>query len=143
MTEYIRMPTLPTQDLLRSIEAISPFPRVTAKKPRSEGYPEQMPDSDKEKESRDTRRFLKLRSLIKELQKSAQINKVDFATADAEMTSLGLAIIEEKLITHLLQLKIPLESIESLLQQMDNNPSGTRNARDRRIDSTEPTLFSK
>ncbi len=141
MTGYIKNPTLPTQDLLRSIEAISPFPRINSKEPRSEDYPDRANDSEKEKKDQDPRRFLKLRSLIKELEASAQINKVDMVTADAEMQNLGLAIVEENLIPHLLQLKIPLESIEHLVQQIDSDPSGIRCARDRRIDSGNSELF--
>lgn len=141
MTAYIKVPTLPNQDLLRSIEAISPFPRINSKKPRPEGYSDRTTDSEKEEQNQDPRRFLKLRSLIKELQVSAQISKVDLVTADVEMQSLGLAIVEETLIQQLLQLKIPLDGIEHLVQQIDNNPFGIRRARDRMIDSRDSPLF--
>jgi len=140
VTDYIKVPTLPTQDLLRGVEAVSPSLRINSQQPR-QGYAKQQSDNEIEKEIRDPRRFLKLRDLIRELQGRAKINRVDFVTADAELRGLGLAIVEEKLIPGLLQLKIPLESIESLFQQMDKSPSSIRLARDRRIVSTEPTLF--
>jgi len=141
MTDYIKIPTFPTQDLLRGIEAVSPYPRINPQQPRPEGYPRQTKQSAEEKNDRARRRFVSLRQLINELQTTARISKVDFATADAELHQLGLAIVEEKLIEQLLQLKIPLESIEQLLPQIDQDRSCVSLGGGRRITSNESSLF--
>ncbi|HEY5672176.1 MAG TPA: hypothetical protein VIR78_00555 [Malonomonas sp.] len=141
MTDYIKIPTYPTQDLLRGIEAISPYPRINPQQPRPEGYPRQSNHSAAEKDDRVRRRFMSLRQLINELQSAARIDKVDFATADAELHQIGWAILEKELVEQLLQLKIPLESIEQLLPQIDQNRSAVRLDGGRRITGSESSLF--
>lgn len=141
MTEYIKIPTFPTQDLLRGIEAVSPYPRINPQQPRPEDYPQQTNHSAEEKNDRARRRYLALRRLITELQKSAQISRVDFATADAELHQIGLAVVEEELIQQLLQLKIPLDAIEQLLLQIDQNRSRVSLGGGGIINSSESTLF--
>ena len=121
MSDYIKIPTFPKHDLLRGVEAISPYPRVDSQQPRQEGSSQQQSDTAEKKDGLARRRFLSLRRLIDELKESAQITKLDFGTADAELRNLGLAIVEEELIDQLLQLKIPLQSIEQLLQQINQN----------------------
>lgn len=141
MTDYIKIPTLPTQDLLRGIEAVSPYPRINPQQPRPEDYPQQPKHSAKGKDDRARRRYLSLRRLISELQKSAQISRVDFATADAELRHIGLTVVEEELIPQLLQLKIPLAAIEQLLAQIDQNRSRVSLGGGNIISSDEANLF--
>ena len=141
MTDYIKIPTFPTQDLLRGIEAISPYPRINPQQPRPEGYSQHPTDTEQKKDNRARRRYMSLRRLITELQESAQISRVDYATADAELHQLGLAIVEDGLIPQLLQLKISLESIEQLLLQIDRERSSVSLGAGRKINSAESTLF--
>ena len=141
MTDYIKIPSFPTRDLLRGIEAISPYPRINSQQPSQEGYAQQQPDSQQEQAERARRRFVSLRHLIDELQESAQITRVDFGTADTELRSLGLAIVEEQLLQQLLQLKVPLNSIEQLLLQIDQNRSNANLGTGRRINNDESPLF--
>jgi len=141
MTDYIKIPTFPTQDLLLGIEAVAPFPKINSHQPRQEGYSDHSNDAAKEKEKRDPRRFLELRSLIEELRGLVQIKKVDLATADSELHRSGIEIIEEKLIPLLLELRIPLNSIDQLVEQIDRNPSRVIRARERKITSTDSPLF--
>ncbi len=141
MTDYIKGPTLPTQDLLRGVAAISPSSRINSQQRRPEGYPGHPADPEEQKDSYDSRHFLRLRSLIRELQGSTQINRVDFATADAELHRLGLAIVEQMLIPQLMQLKIPLESIEQLLRQLDRGACSVSHGPADRINRAESPLF--
>ena len=141
MSDYIKIPTFPKHDLLRGVEAISPYPRVDSQQPRQEGSSQQQSDTAEKKDGLARRRFLSLRRLIDELKESAQITKLDFGTAYAELRNLGLAIVEEELIDQLLQLKIPLQSIEQLLQQINQNRSGVSLGSGRRISSEKPSLF--
>ena len=140
MTDYIKIPTFPTQDLLRGIEALSPYPRIDPQSPRQEGYSRQRSDSSTEKENRVRRRFLALRRLINALKKSARITRVDLATADAELHDLGLAMVAEQLPALLLQLKIPLRRIEELLPQLLQERSDISLGSGRRIHSAAATL---
>lgn len=141
MTDYIKIPTSPMQSLWRGIEALSLSSRINPQPPHHEGSSPQQSDSAEERERRPRRRFVALRRLINELKESAQITKVDFAIADAELHSLGLAVVEEKLIQQLLQLKIPLHSIEQLLPQIDQNRARVSLGRGRSITSAALTLF--
>jgi hypothetical protein len=141
MTDYIKIPTFPTQDLLRGIEAISPYPRINPQQPHPEGYSRQSNDTAEEKDNLAPRRFMALRRLINDLQELAKISRIDFATADAELHQLGLAVVEDELIPLLQLMKIPLESIEQLLLQIDQNRSSVSLGDGRIITSAEATLF--
>jgi hypothetical protein len=59
-----------------------------------------------------------MRELIEALKEQAKISRVDFNTANQELIDLGLSIAEDELIAQLLQLKVPLASIEELIRQM-------------------------
>ena len=140
MTDYIKIPTFPTQDLLRGIEALSPYPRIDPQSPRQDGYSRQQSDSAADRDKRVRRRFLALRRLINALKKSAKITRVDYATADAELHALGLAMVAEQLPAQLLQLKIPLQSIEQLLPQIDRERAAVSLGSGRRIQRAGATL---
>ena len=141
MTDYIKFPSFPAQDLLQGVKEISPYPRVDPQQPHQQGYERQQPGNQKETEQQVRRRFLSLRQLINKLQKIASITKVDYLTAGTELHGLGLANVEEQLIDQLLQLKIPLESIEQLLQQIDQRRSAVTLGNGRRIVNQQPDLF--
>ncbi len=141
MSDYIKVPTSPKQGLLRGVEAVSPYPRINPQQRHKQGYSQQQPETTDVKDSRARRRFISLRRLIDELKKTSPISKVDFASADVELRNIGLAIVEEALIDRLLQLKIPLQSIEPLLQQVDQNRSSIELGSGRRISDEESTLF--
>ena len=141
MIEYIKFPSFPAQDLLQGVKEISPYPRVERQQPHQEGYERQQQDHEKDAGQRMRRRFLTLRQLIDKLQKTASITRVDYRTAGTELHGLGLTSVEEQLIDQLLQLKIPLESIEQLLQQIDKRRSTVTLGNGRQIVNQQPDLF--
>jgi hypothetical protein len=118
MSEYLQIPTLPPQDLLQSIEAVSPYARIHRRQSRQNAYRDPPSPSEKGRNKRAERRFTVLRRLIEILEESANIIKLDYATAEAEMLQMGLKTVEENLIPQLLHLKIPLQGIEKIQQQI-------------------------
>ena len=118
LEEVKRVGTFKAADLHREVEPVKPYPRINPQQERQDGYQqapaEKRPDDDKQTR----RRFTTMRELIEALKDQAQIIRVDFNTANQELVDLGLSIAEEELISQLLQLKIPLASIEDLTRQM-------------------------
>ena len=64
------------------------------------------------------RRFVSMRKLIDSITQVTDITRVDYNTTQSELKDLGLALLEKELIEQLLQFKIPLDDIDSLLQQI-------------------------
>ncbi len=116
MTDYIRIPTAQNYDLLRGVEPVAPYPRIDPQQGRQDGYQRQQAKPEAKPQVR--RRFTAMRRLIEQLKDRLRIVRVDYNTADLELRSQGLAITEEELIPQLLQLKIPLDSVEELLHQV-------------------------
>jgi hypothetical protein len=141
MTDYIKIPTFPTQDLLREIEAVSPYPRINSQQPGPEGYPRKSPDTAKKRDSHAQRRFMALRRLIDELRKLAQISKVDFATADVELRQQGMTIVDAELVLQLRRLYMPREGLDLLLGQIDRQRFSAGLGRGRKHSGTGSSLF--
>mgnify|MGYP001472193245 CR=1 FL=1 len=116
-------------DIQREVAPVTPYPRINPKQERQEGYQQQQPEGRPEEVPRARRRFTAMRELIEKLWAHAQISRVDFNTANQEMTDIGLAVAEEELLAQLLHLKIPLAGIEELIRQL-------------RQQSTSPMLVS-
>ena len=64
-----------------------------------------------------------MRILIDELKKAAGLTRVDYSTAETELNDLGLSILESELVEQLLELKVPLEGIDHLFQQIRQRPT--------------------
>jgi hypothetical protein len=141
MTEYIKFPTFPTQDLLREVEAVSPYPRINPQQPRPEGYPQQSSDTGKKPDGHALRRFMALRRVIDELRKLAQITKVGHATADTELRHQGLTIVDAELFSKLRQLYFPRESLELLREEVERQRFSVNFGRGRKIVENESNLF--
>lgn len=101
----------------REVEPVPPYPRIDPQQPRDK-YPQQPSEQRADKGDHVKRRFIAMRKLIHELKQVAGINRVDYLTAETELNDLGLSILEKELIEQLLALKISLEGIDNLLQQI-------------------------
>lgn len=106
----------------REVEPVPQSPRIDPQQPREE-YPQQQHEQRADKDDHAQRRFRAMRKLIHELKKSTGITRVDYFTAETELNDLGLSILESELVEQLLELKISLEVIESLLQQIRHRPT--------------------
>jgi hypothetical protein len=107
----------------REVEPVPPYPRIDPQQPRNE-YPQQQSEEKRlDKDDHAQRRFRGMRELIEKLQKSSGMIRVDYLTTETELNDLGLAIAEKELIEQLLQLKIPLEGIDGLFQQIRHRPA--------------------
>jgi hypothetical protein len=141
MVDYIKVPTAPKRDLLRGVEELSPSQRIRPRRSGEEGSSQQSGETPERYEGRDPRHFMVLRRLINELQESAEIGRVDFATADTEMRQRGLAIVEQELSPFLLRLQIPFKSIKHLQLQIDAGLASVSVGSGRRIEVGESFLF--
>lgn len=101
----------------REVEPVPPYPRIDPQRPRDE-YPQQQSEQHTDKADPARRRFTAMRNLIDELEKSAGLTRVDYFTAETELKDLGLLILESELIDQLLELKVSLEWIDHILQQV-------------------------
>ena len=101
----------------REVEPVPSYPRIDPQRPRDE-YPQQQNEQHVDKDDQSRRRFRAMRKLIHELKKTTDITRVDHLAAETELNDLGLLILESELVEQLLGLKIPLEEIENLLQQI-------------------------
>lgn len=105
-------------DLYREVLPVSPSLRINPQQHRQEDYPQPQEQRNPSQNRLARRRFTAIRELIEKLIAVAPIIRVDYNTANQELTDLGLSIAEEKLIDHLLRLKIPLDSIDDLVRQL-------------------------
>jgi len=106
----------------REVEPVPAYPRIDPQQPRDQ-YPQQQSEKRLDKDDQARRRFRAMRELIDKLQKSAVMTRVDYLTAETELNDLGLLIAEKELVEQLLQLKIPLEGIDELFQQIRHRPA--------------------
>ena len=106
----------------REIEPVPPYPRIDPQRPRDE-YPQQQSEQRADKDDHARRRFRAMRKLIHELKKTTGISRVDYSTAEAELSDLGLSILENELVEQLLDLKISLVEIDAVLQQIRQRPT--------------------
>jgi len=127
-------------DLNREVVPVSPYPRINPQQQRQEGYSQQQPEKPFDEDRQVRRRFTAMRELIEQLKKLATISRVDYNTANQELVKRGLAIAEEELITLLLNLKIPLASIDELVRQLQLRRASPTLTSGRDI-SQEDTLF--
>lgn len=119
MLEQIRrFGNIKASDFHREVEPVKPYPRINPQQQHHEDYPQQETEQRPDNNKSTRRRFTAIRELIEELKTQAKISRVDFNTANQELIDLGLSIAEEELINQLLNLKIPLASIEGLIGQM-------------------------
>lgn len=105
-------------DINREVEPVRPYPRINPQQQRPEGYARPPVEKKPDKAEQARRHFTAMRKLIDQLKGTAQIVRVDYNTANQEVCAQGLEIAEEELIDQLLQLKIPLASIDGLIQQL-------------------------
>ena len=117
MVANLRVGGTHAYQLYREVEPVPPYPRIDPQRPRDE-YPQQQSEQHTDKDDPARRRFTAMRNLIDELEKSAGLTRVDYFTAEAELKDLGLLILESELIDQLLELKVSLEWIDHLLQQI-------------------------
>ncbi|NOQ40919.1 MAG: hypothetical protein GQ563_00245 [Desulfuromusa sp.] len=106
----------------REVEPVPPYPRIDPQRPRDE-YPQQQSDQRADKADPVRRRFMAMRILIDELKKAAGLTRVDYVTAETELNDLGLSILESELVEQLLELKVSLEGIDHLFQQIRQRPT--------------------
>lgn len=141
MPDYIRNNATLVPGLFREIEPVSPYPRIDPQQPRRDDYPEQRSQNQSDQDDRARRRFMSMRELVDKLQQESQISRVDYLTAEMEMHSQGLAIAEAELIDQLLKLKIPLQGIEELFQQIRQQSSRMQLASGRILGADSFPLF--
>lgn len=141
MSEYLQIPKLLPKERFHGVEAVSPYARIHPRQSRQEGDQQPSSDSEKNQPTRNERRFTALRQLIEVLAESAQIIKLDYATAEAELRQLGLERIEENLISQLLSLKIPLQEIEQLQLQLAAEQASISLGRGRLMENDSSGLF--
>lgn len=105
-------------DLFREVAPVSPYPRINPQQQRQEDYPQPQPERKLEEDRRARRRFTTMRELIEQLKALAPISRVDYSTVNQELLDLGLSVAEDELIPLLLQQKLPLDSIDDLVRQL-------------------------
>ncbi len=114
-----------SRTLFKEVEPVAPYPKINPQQQQYEDNSREEGEKYSEKDEPLRRRFKAMRRLIEKLQESQQIGRINFMTANHELRSQGLAIIEEELLTQLLLLKIPLASIDELFQQLQHAPPET------------------
>jgi len=132
MADQVKTSGVAGATLFREVEPVAAYPRITPHQPKSGEYPARQ-DKHGQNPEKNPRRFSSMRELVEELKQRYQIARVDYATAEIEMHSQGLAIAEEQLISQLLLLKVPLESIDNLFQQVRQQSSQVNLAPGRRL----------
>jgi len=141
MSDYLKIPTLPPKDGLPGVAAVAPYPRIDSHHSPSDDSRQSSSAAGKEPKKRTERRFILLRQLIARLEETADIVKLDYATADAELRQLGLSSVEENLIPQLLRLKIPLQAIARLQEQLNAQQPSISLGRGRLIQNDATDLF--
>ncbi len=101
----------------REVEQVPAYPRINSQQQR-EDQSLHSDSSKHEKSEQSLRRFVMMRKLIDELTRLAGIMRVDYQTAQEDLHGLGVMILEGELIDQLLELKVPLDNIDDLLQQI-------------------------
>jgi len=104
----------------REVEPVPPYPRVNPQQSKDE-YPRQQAEQRVDKADHVRRRFRAMRQLIDDLKEVTGLARVDYSTAATELHDLGFIIAETELVEQLLELKIPVEEIEKLFQQLRNS----------------------
>lgn len=117
MATNLRVGGVHGYQLYREVEPVPAYPRIDQQQPRGEN-PQQQFEQRADKNDQAMRRFKAMRDLIDELKETAGITRVDLSTAEEELHKLGLLIAENELVEQLLELKIPLENIDKLFQQI-------------------------
>ncbi len=117
MATNLRVAGTHAYQLYREVEPVPPYPRVNPQQSR-DGYPQQQGEQRTDKADHVRRRFRAMRQLIDELKEVTGLARVDYSTAETELNDLGLLIAETELAEQLLELKIPVEEIEKLFQQL-------------------------
>lgn len=105
----------------REVEPVPAYPRIDPQQPRDE-YPRQQSEPRQSGEDLARRRFTAMRRVIDLLKKDAQIDRVDYQTADAELTENGFRYAEEHLVERLLELPLAVAAIDELLSQIRQRP---------------------
>lgn len=119
MATNLRVRGTQAYQLYREVEPVPPYPRVTPQKSRDE-YPRQQSEQRADKADHVRRRFRAMRQLIDDLKEVTGLARVDYSTAATELNDLGFLIAETELLEQLLELKIPVEEIEKLFQQLSS-----------------------
>lgn len=101
----------------REVEQVPAYPRINPQQQR-EDQSLHSDSSKHEKNEQSLRRFIMMRKLIDELTRIEEIARVDYQTSQEELHGLGVVILEGELIDQLLELKVPLDTIDDLLQQI-------------------------
>jgi hypothetical protein len=122
MTANLRVGGVHAYQLYREVEPVPAYPRIDPQQPREE-HPQQQHEKRADKDDQATRRFVAMRTLIDELKETTGIIRVDYSTTESELHDLGLSIAEKELIEQLLELKISLEEIDKLFEQMRQRPT--------------------
>ncbi|SEA40550.1 hypothetical protein SAMN05660420_02025 [Desulfuromusa kysingii] len=123
MATNLRVGGIHAYQISREVEPVPAYPRIDPQQPREESsHPQHEKRADKDDQA--TRRFMAMRSLIDKLKQTATIIRVDYLTTESELHDLGLAIAENELLDQLLQLKISLQEIDELFQQIRQRPAG-------------------
>ena len=117
MATNLRVGTTHGYQPYREVEPVPAYPRVDPQQPRDQ-YPRQEQSQRADKDDQARRRFRAMRQLIDQLKKAANIARVDYFTAEKELHDIGLAWAEKELIEQLLELKLPLEAIDQLFNQI-------------------------
>ncbi len=117
MATNLRVGGVHAYQLYREVEPVPAYPRIDPQQPRDENPPQQH-EQRADKDDQAVRRFKAMRSLIDQLKETAGITRVDYLTAANELNDLGLLIAENELLEQLLELKISLEDIDTLFQQI-------------------------
>ncbi|MEE4252964.1 MAG: hypothetical protein V2I50_02865 [Desulfuromusa sp.] len=122
MATNLRVGGVHAYQLNREVEPVPAYPRIDPQQPRDENSPQQH-EQRADKDDQTMRRFKAMRFLIDQLKETVEITRVDYATAANELNDLGLLIAENELIEQLLELKISLEDIDKLFQQIRHRPT--------------------
>jgi len=140
MAEDYKTGISPNPYLFREVGPVAPYPRINPHQPKREEYPRQQ-SGHKQGQDRSRRRFGSMRELVERLKESFQISRIDYNTAEIEMHNQGLAVAEELIISQLLQLKIPLNSIEGMFQQIRQQRSTVTLIPGRKLNGNSYLLF--
>ncbi len=138
LEDRVKVGSVKAREIYRGVTQVSPYPRINPQHPRQEDQPGSQREKRSEKSGRVNRRFIAMRALVERLMDLAQIVRVDFNTAYQEVCDQGLAVAEEGLIGLLLQLKVPLNSIEQLVQQLREKNSALAPTSGRPLTKTSP-----
>lgn len=99
------------------VEPVQPYPRIDPQQSRDEEQRRQSPERG-ERDDFVQRRFWAMRQLIERLKAEAEIVRVDYAQAAAELTEQGLILAEQNLVEQLLEFNLTAPGIEALMQQI-------------------------